>query len=226
MAPFAGLVKHQLSALLMRLRDEIDTLGLELDRLPGWIQGSDIRAGWIGESVIAVFEEAAQVEDRFRIRGTVRSDVVILLDTPDFTPVGAYLEATESPGAIILSGPDAQGDLSAGPIMVLGAERPAFFDCGNAGYHGPRFLWNLIFSLEHALDSGPVERRFLPCAIYLHEADLRSIGRAWERIRVHLLPNWHRSTDRLPVTTTPSGMHVREQCSELPDLLHYQRIPA
>jgi hypothetical protein len=75
-----------------------------------------------------------------------------------------------------------------GSRMVLSTAQPAFFDCGFAGYHGPRMLWDLFFELSpEAATFGPVEVRFIPFGIYLHEQDLASIPHVWQRLGPHIL---------------------------------------
>jgi hypothetical protein len=188
MALFAGLVREQLTALLTTLRADVSARSLDFDRLPPWVRSARIRFGWINSSVVAVLEESPSGADQYRMRGAVDSDVVILLDTKNFEPSGASLEAGSNPGPLSLMGgyPDPHGSR-----MVLTTAQHAFFDCGHAGYHGPRILWDLFFELApETATFGPVEVRFIPFGIYLHEQDLTSIPYLWERLGPHILEHF------------------------------------
>src|SRR5215211_4148940 len=185
MALFAGLVRDQLVALLTTLRADVGVRSLKFDRLPPWVRSARIRFGWINSSVVAVLEESPSGVDQYRMRGAVDTDVVVLLDTKNFEPSGASLQAGADPGPTSLMGqyPDPRGSR-----MMLSAAQPAFFDCGFAGYHGPRMLWDLFFELaSEAATFGPVEVRFIPFGIYLHEQDLTSIPHLWERLGPYIL---------------------------------------
>jgi hypothetical protein len=72
----------------------------------------------------------------------------------------------------------------------LDGERPfSFFDCGYAGYHGPRALMNLFLDLGS--DSGDsrttIGARFVPFALYVHERDTDDPDRLWALTKERLL---------------------------------------
>ena len=153
------IARVALQAFLVDLRGELTRKSLDFRRLPGWLTAANVRLGWVNDSVVAVFEDGS-VEDVWTTKGQILADTVVLLDTPDFTPGGASLKGRNVPGLILIAGPS--GD-SGRAVMNLASERPALFDCGYAGYHGPRALCNLFFHLSPPdLDvPGPVATRFV-----------------------------------------------------------------
>jgi len=78
---------------LTQLRRRIRGAGLHLSRLPGWLRAASVRAGWIQDSLVAVFEDHSG-GDAYSIRGPVGADTVVLLGLEDYTPVGIALQAS------------------------------------------------------------------------------------------------------------------------------------
>lgn len=175
------------------LRHGIRQAGLDFRRLPAWTWRSTVRAGWISDSLVAVFEEAER--DAYRPVGPVRSDAPVLFDTPDFAASRAAYPVQDNQQLIILVG-GSSGDFDVAPgekpealqtiiSMPLGS---ALFNAGYAGPHGPLALFNL--ALHGHLPEAPSEvvaARFIPFALYLHERELSYPGRTWEAVAEHLL---------------------------------------
>jgi hypothetical protein len=179
------------AAFLRNVRREVTRRSLEVDRLPGWLRAARVRAGWINDSLVIVYEDAPQ-NDTYDILGPVGADTVILLNIDNFQPVGATLQARGSRAFIIMVGeygPDARS------VLHLVSERPAFFDCGYAGYHGPRGLLNIF--IQHSRDdaTGPLAMRFVPFALYVHAADTADPVGLWHRCEEHLMQNLVRIHD-------------------------------
>ena len=57
-------------------------------KLPGWLEAASARAGWIGPTLILVFEDARNGRRCLRILGPVLADTAVLLDRPALRPVG------------------------------------------------------------------------------------------------------------------------------------------
>jgi hypothetical protein len=143
--------------------------------------------GWINDSIVIVYEDAPQPQnDTHEILGPVGADTVVLLNIDNFQPLGASLQARESRAFLVMTGTYGQGKRS---VIVLQSERPALFDCGYAGYHGPRALLNLF--IQHSPDdsTGPVAMRFVPFAMYVHAADAADPMSLWRRCEEHLMRN-------------------------------------
>jgi hypothetical protein len=155
-----SVAKQQLSRLLASIRAQVAEAGLQLDRLPPWVSAAQVRVGWIDDTVIAVFDPIAGAEDSWQIRRTVRSDVVLLLDTPDFAASTITLPAGQSPGPIVIAGSSDAGD--GGTELTILGSRPAFLDCGFAGYHGIRAVYGVVIGLAPEEALGPLERRHVP----------------------------------------------------------------
>jgi hypothetical protein len=173
------------AAFLRNIRQEVARRSLNEDRLPRWLQAARVRVGWINASLVIVYEDAPQLQtDTYEILGPVGADTVVLLNVDNFQPPGAVLQARESRGFLVLVGEVGQGN---GSVFSLVGQRPAFFDCGYAGYHGPRALLNLFF--QHVPDdsTGPVAMRFIPFALYVHDADASDPIALWQRCEEQLM---------------------------------------
>lgn len=164
---------------LTRLRRRLRGAGLHLSRLPGWLRAASVRAGWIQDSLVAVFEDHSG-GDAYSIRGPVGADTVVLLGLENYTPVGIALRARERERLLIMAG--AAPDIGRTTMRLVGDPPPAYFDCGFAGYHGPRALLNFFFQ-QWPIDQpelGPVRTRFVPFAFYVHAADALEPARLWK----------------------------------------------
>lgn len=172
-----------IEAFLSNLRQAVTQRSLSKARLPGWLRAAKVRIGWVNYSLVAVFEDATQA-DIYEIRGPVGADMVVLLNTGNFAPSGVCFKARPGEGFIMLLGQ--YGESSRVPLH-LGGERLALFDCGYAGYHGPRALFNLF--LQHSLvgaEADPVATRFVPFALYIHQRDATDPARVWHLCEQHL----------------------------------------
>lgn len=181
---FEQRAQHVIQAFLGNLRETVRRLSLRDTRLPPWLRAAKVRAGWINDSLVAVFEDATQ-GDTYQILGPVHADTVVLLNIEDFAPRAASLKAREVEGLIILGG---QYQDRKRTMVNLTGEQPAFFDCGYAGYHGPRALFNLIF--QHSPggpEVGPVATRFVPFALYVHRTDAIDASRIWGLCEQYLI---------------------------------------
>jgi hypothetical protein len=184
-----SLARDTIRGFLYRLRRAVRTRGLDRERLPWWLSRTQVRIGWVGESLVAVFDGAPAEarSDRYTIRGAVGADMVLLLDVEDYQPSGASVAARETEGFIVMV-----GEVDGQSRLRVESERPAFFDCGYAGYHGPRALMNLF--MEHSIPAPNADQagmtvaaRFVPFALYVHEDDTRDPDRVWRLAEPHLL---------------------------------------
>lgn len=181
---FEQHAQQVIQAFLDNLRETVKKCSLRGIRLPPWLRAARIRAGWINDSLVAVFEDATK-GDTYRILGPVHADVVVLLDIEDFVPTAASLKAREVEGLIILSG---QYQDRKRTIVNLTGEQTSLFDCGYAGYHGPRALFNLVLQHNPAgPEVGPVATRFVPFALYVHRTDAVDPSRIWALCEQHLI---------------------------------------
>lgn len=178
---FEPAVQQAIEQFLSTLRSHIDRLSLTRSRLPHWLTCATVRVAWIGESIVAVFEDApfGTGGDTYEIRGPISADTVALLNTADFTPEGASLHARPDViGIVVLQG---TYGATGRTVINMTATRPALFDCGFVGYHSPLALCNLF--LQHTPAGnvvGPVTTRFVSFALYVHAKDLAATSRVWE----------------------------------------------
>jgi len=159
------------SAILDFVREFVSHEKLDLKRLPGWVTASKIHLGWINDtSIICVFRDAAK-KDSYKIRGPVGADTVVLLDTDNFRPIGASLQAKESDNLIILTTEKDAKREGGGCTMRITTPKSAFFDCGYAGHHGPIGMENIFF--EQNTDNYGQETvvSFVPFALCIHKKD-------------------------------------------------------
>ncbi|MCL0064619.1 hypothetical protein M1N84_01800 [Dehalococcoidia bacterium] len=181
---FEQNAQQVIQAFLGRLRGTVKRRSLRNTRLPPWLRATKVRAGWINDSLVAAFEDTTE-RDRYQILGSVHADTMVLLNIQDFVPSAACLKAQDAEGLIILSG---QYQDWTRTIVNLTGEQPALFDCGYAGYHGPRALFNLF--LQHSpagSEVGPVATRFVPFALYVHRSDAIDPARVWRLCEQHLM---------------------------------------
>jgi hypothetical protein len=173
------------AAFLRNIRREVARRSLNEDRLPRWIKAARVRVGWINDSIVIVYEDAPQ-NDTYEILGPVGADTVVLLNIDDFRPVGASLAAREIRDLIVIIG---RYDQAGQSTIVLVGSRPAFYNCGFAGYHGPRVLLNIF--IQHAPDpaTGPVAMRYIPFALYVHKTDTADSISLWHRCEERLMTN-------------------------------------
>jgi hypothetical protein len=166
---------------LQQIRSWISSRGLLLSRLPPWTSGSRVRIAWVNDALICVFEDNL-LGDSYQVRGSVNSDVVILLNIDDFRPTAASLKArTDTTGLIILSGTYQDGRRT---NMNLVGQSPAFFNTGYIGYFGPIALLNLfMFHKPDGPSSDPVAARQVPFALYAHDRDAADPMLLWNRCR-------------------------------------------
>jgi hypothetical protein len=156
-----------ISDLLDFVREFATRENLNFKRLPTWMTASKIHVGWINnESMICVFRDAHK-RDSFKIKGTVGADTVVLLDTDNFKPKGASLEAKDSDGLKMLVG---EFGKKGGSVMRLASPQSAFFNCGHAGHHGPIGIESLFF--EQCTENNGLLVGFVPFALYLHKNDI------------------------------------------------------
>lgn len=178
------------STFLKDLRQSVDQRSLNTNRLPGWIKAAKVRAGWINETLVAVFEDSSQ-GDTYEIRGRVDADTVILLDVRNFSPSGASHQATRNPEFIILVGmgigpsPGNQGRGTTNLNMI--GKNPALFDCGYFGYHGPRALFNVFLHTPQGSNTIPIAARYIPFALYIHVNDTQRVSHIWKQCEQHLM---------------------------------------
>jgi hypothetical protein len=173
-------------SFLRKVRERVGELALNPSRLPGWLKAAEVRVGWINDSLVAVFEDGAS-GDAYEVRGQIDADTVILLDSENFFPLGLSLKAREAEGFIVLV-----GEYGEDKRVIFRMVDPygGLFDCGYAGYHGPRALWSVFFQVDPPSGDGlgPVATRFVPFALYLHKRDTRDLPRTWQKIEAQLVP--------------------------------------
>jgi hypothetical protein len=166
---------------LTDLRRTVRERSLKESHLPPWIVAARVRVGWISDSLVSVFEAAIE-GDSYQILGAVHADTVVLMNTEDSIPSGASLKALKTEPLVILSGTRTD------TIINMVGERPAVFDCGYAGYHGPRALCDLFFQHKpKGREADPIMSCFVPFALYLHRRDVSEPGRVWALCQQHLM---------------------------------------
>ena len=178
--------KQIFEKFLRTVRERVAELGLDPSRLPGWMRAAQVRVGWINDSLIGVFEEGPS-GDVYEVRGQIDADTVALLDVENFFPLGLGLRAREAEGFIILVG-EYREDKRV--VFRMVDAYGGLFDCGYAGFHGPRALWNVFLEVDPPSggELGPLATRFVPFALYLHKRDTRDLPRTWQKIEAQLVP--------------------------------------
>jgi hypothetical protein len=171
------------AAFLRNIRRGVVRRSLNEDRLPGWLKAARVRVGWINDSIVFVYEDASE-DDTYEARGSVGADTVVLLSIDDFRPLRMGLQAGEVSYLKPMVGAYGPGKLA---VLVLRSERPTFFDCGYAGYHGPRALLNIFIEHSPIDPTAPVAMRFIPFALWVHAADAANQIDLWHRCEEHLM---------------------------------------
>jgi len=89
-----------IQGFLAALREKIRGAGIPITRLPVWLEGARIRFGIIQDCLVFAIEDGTGTVDDYSSRGFVRADIVVLLDTADFVPQGAWLALRQGPGPV------------------------------------------------------------------------------------------------------------------------------
>jgi hypothetical protein len=162
---------------LNSLRQWVSRNNLNRTRLPPWLTAASIRVGWVKDSLVFVFEDALN-HDSFNVIGAVDSDLVVLLNIDNFFPKAASLSARpDNTGLIIIQGTYKENERT---VINLVGEKPALFNCGYAGYHGPLGLINIFLQhLPGGPRTSPVAVRYIPFALYVNAHDSIDPKQLW-----------------------------------------------
>jgi hypothetical protein len=180
-------VRGILKQFLDRTRALVDTECLSPSRLPGWLRGARVRAGWVHRTLVAVIDDGPS-GDEYEFLGRVRADTVILWHCEDFEPEGSVFALPRGPTLFTTIGQLKTG--SEGSTMALVANKPMFLDTDPldyGDYHSPNALCNLF--IQHrpkAAEMLPRATAFIPFALYVHQSDLESEDVLWERCAAKL----------------------------------------
>jgi hypothetical protein len=164
-----------LSDFLGRIRRSIDNLSIDTNRLPNWVKFANIRAGWINDSLVAVFDDSQQ-KDSFSFKGSIGADTVLFFEVENYMPKDPILRSKKETRLITIVGE--VGESGNTTIDIVG-ERPAMFDCGYVGYHGPLAISNMFLQLKPEENAIPVATRLLQLAIYGHKKDVEDTEKFW-----------------------------------------------
>jgi hypothetical protein len=144
-----------------------DVVVIDDNRLPGWFQAANVRAGWIGPTLVVVFEDASGLSDgdTYRIYGEVKADTAVLLDSPGLDPVTWLYGSLQWCRRVAFAryGQDEE------PVVIILPDRAALYALADFPNHGPLGLFWFFFQMSGAGDqaSMPVLTRFVPATLYV-----------------------------------------------------------
>lgn len=138
---------------------------------------SNVRYGYVHDTLVAVFEDSA-TGDNFRYCGIVNADTVILYDVPNFQPSGVTMPFTHPDKGIALW----KGSASSNNVFVQLGENPALFPYGYRGSHNPFGAFNLfLIHTPESEDWSDVSARYIPFVLYAHKSDLSEFEHFWKQ---------------------------------------------
>jgi hypothetical protein len=153
---------------LGRIRSSIADLSIDTNRLPNWVKSTRIRAGWINDSLIAIFDDS-QGKDSFSFKGSIGADMVLFFEVDNYMSKAAIFQSKKNTALTTIVGEVAE---SGNTTIEIVGEHLAMFDCGYVGYHGPLAISNMFLQLKPEENAIPVATRLLQLAIYGHKKDV------------------------------------------------------
>lgn len=166
-SPWTKAKAKKLAArLLKEVRAEISHLTLERDKLPGWVNTSSVRFGWMWDTLIFAIEDSTFSDDEFKSLGAVYADTVVLLNCKNFKPTGFAIPVSKDIREVIFGSYEHDDDYSRGsePKIVL-EEDSAFLACGLVQGHGPIIATGFCYMTKGS--DGPKSMRMVPVVLYL-----------------------------------------------------------
>jgi hypothetical protein len=137
-------IQEFLFDFLGRIRSSIADLSIDTNRLPNWVKSTRIRAGWINDSLIAIFDDS-QGKDSFSFKGSIGADTVLFFEVDNYMSKAAIFQSKKNTALTTIVGEVAE---SGNTTIEIVGERLAMFDCGYVGYHGPLVISNMFLQLK------------------------------------------------------------------------------
>jgi len=178
--------KNFAESFLKRIREFIKSKKLSFERLPKWMEFSDIKIAKINNSNIFVIEDSYKKEDTFQDYGSFNCDLQFLLNLPDYHPKGAHIRAPkpQSKSTKLIIWINDFTDEGKVTFELKSAGDLAFTDLGLIGYHSPFMIINIILKLVIGMDI--IAIRWLPCILYCHDYDIHDFEIFWYKCTPHI----------------------------------------
>ena len=204
--------ESMLRAQLHWLRSRILSDGLNIARLPRWVRAASVRWCWVGQTLVAVFDDA-EARDTYTYEGNFHTDISFLFKQADYIPDGCLVTPFEkSTGALALIGTGGDGSRS---IMNMRFSRPAFIGCGYGVRHLPVIVANMALGIQpHGADT-MIALQLLPFALYIRFEDVQApTWQTWDRIGDYLI-DWLKDFHDQPIGDVLESRSVRQQAFEV-----------
>lgn len=180
--------------LLDIVRTEVTRLDLDRDKLPGWINFSNICFGWMWDTLIVAIDDSSFGKDKSTSLSTVNADTVVLLRCDNFIPKSIVWKVYEDTRDLTIKSGGNDDDPTQScsrPTFVI-AEDSAFLACGFVQGHGPIIVIDICYRIDGS--KGIKSMRIVPVALYLTWQDYLNQDKTIDFFKKRMVTHVHEVT--------------------------------